>query len=48
MSSERRINLRFTPEHFDKIDEERFRARLSPQAPDLPETLHRNGLDLTL
>lgn len=31
MASERRINLRFTSEHFDKIDEKRFRARLSFQ-----------------
>jgi hypothetical protein len=31
MTTERRINLRFTPEHFDKIDEKRFRQRLSFQ-----------------
>ncbi|MCC7157787.1 MAG: hypothetical protein IT161_24615 [Bryobacterales bacterium] len=27
----RRINLRFTPEYFDKLDEKRFRSRLSFQ-----------------
>jgi len=27
----RRISLRFTPEHFDKLDEKRFRSRLSFQ-----------------
>ncbi len=31
MNNERRINLRFTPEHFDRLDEKRFRARLSFQ-----------------
>ncbi len=31
MASVRRINLRFTPEDFDKIDEKRFRWRLSFQ-----------------
>jgi hypothetical protein len=31
MSRERRINLRFSPERFDKIDEKRFRERKSFQ-----------------
>jgi hypothetical protein len=31
MSIERRISLRFKPEHFDKLDEKRFRSRLSFQ-----------------
>ncbi len=31
MDNVRRVNLRFTSEYFDKIDEKRFRARLSFQ-----------------
>ncbi len=42
MASERRINLRFTPEHFDKIDVKRFGLRTSFQ--DLGVRLFDNWL----
>ncbi len=38
----RRINLRFTPEYFDKLDEKRFRSRLSFQ--ELGARLFHNWL----
>ncbi len=42
MANVRRINLRFTPEDFDKINEKRFRRRLSFQ--DLGMRLFDNWL----
>ncbi len=42
MTGERRINLRFTPEHFDKIDVKRFGLRTSFQ--DLGVRLFDNWL----